>query len=319
MRTFSYFLGLAGLVAAALPAAAQDYPNRPVRIIVPYAVGSPLEIEARALGQFMEPRLKQPFIVENKPGAASAIGTEQVAKSAPDGYTLIYTGAALSTLPVLQKINFDPVKDFAPISIVTDFVSVLVTNKDTPANTLNEFLALAKSKPGKMNYASAGRGSILLSIEALKKSAGVDMLEVPYSGQGAYIPALMSNDVQLAMASAGSIKQNVDAGALKILVVLNPQRVAQLPGIPTSKELGYDRTITSSWNGLLAPAGTPKAILDKLANEVKAYVATDAVKQRAQTSIFIPVGSTPEEFKARIENDTRIWQSIAKDINLQPE
>jgi tripartite-type tricarboxylate transporter receptor subunit TctC len=317
---------LLGALAATLllsgPALAQaDWPNKPIKIIIAYGPGAGVDTEARALGKFMELKLKQPVVVENRPGGGTIIGTEAAARSAPDGYTIFFTTGSLSTMPVLYKsLPFDPVKDFEPISIVTSFASTLVTNKQVGAKNMAEFIAWAKANKGKGNYASTGKGVIMMGIEALKAEAGLDIAEVPYKGgQGDYVKALLANEVQLIMAAYSGVKQFVDQGELNVLGAISEQRFPQAPNIPTMQEQGLKTVTASSWNGILAPAGTPKAIIDKLAEVTAEYAKTPDLQERAMKTIFLPVGSTPAEFKSIIQRDVALWRTVAQAINLQPD
>lgn len=311
---------LCGLLVAALPAGAQDYPTKPIRIVVPFAAGGPIDLEARLVGRFLEARLKQSVVIDNRPGSGGVIGAEVVAKAPADGYTLLYTGGALATMKVMfSKLSFDPIRDFEPISILKTFATVLATSKHVPAKTLAEFVAYAKTKPGALNYGSLGRGPIMLSMEALKKEAGINLVEIQYPGQAQATPALLSNDIQLTVLSLDSAQQLMKSGDIVVLAALGDTRFPQVPDVPTTKELGYKTVIASLWGGLLAPAGTPKPIIDRLAAESVAFVQTPEEKQRAATSVHIPVGSTPQEFRDAINGDYRIWQGIAEAINFKPE
>jgi tripartite-type tricarboxylate transporter receptor subunit TctC len=321
-RLFAAFL-FAGLAAIAVqaPAQAQDYPSKPIKIIVAYGPGAGVDTEARALGKYLEAQMKQPVLIENRPGGGTIIGTEAAARSAPDGYTLFFTTGSLATMPVLYKsLPFDPVKDFEPISIVTSFASTLVTNKQVGAKTMAEFTAWAKANKGKVNYASTGKGVIMMGIEAYKAEAGIEITEVPYKGgQGDYVKALLANEVQLIMAAYSGVKQFVERGDLHVLGAISERRYPQAPEIATMQEQGLKTVTASSWNGILAPAGTPKAIVDKLAAAIADYVKTPELQERAQKTIFLPVGSTPAAFKAIIERDVGLWRNVARTINLQAD
>ncbi len=301
-------------------ATAQEFPNKPIKVIVPFTGGNPFELEARSFFAFAEPRLKQPGIVESRPGGGSAIGIDAVVRSPADGYTLLWTGASLSQIKFLQKnLPFDPVKDLVPVSLVGEVATLVVINKAVPAKTWAEFVAYAKANPGKLNYGSAGRSSVMLATEALKAESGINLLEVPYGGSAAYTQALLQNQVQLAMSAASSVKQHIDSGDLRALMVIGNRKVPQMPDLPTSAELGIKSLRSFAWSGVLAPAGTPKAVVDKLAAEFAAYAKTEEAQKRATATIFTLVGSTPEEFRQVIETDSKAWEAVAKAINLQPE
>lgn len=320
MRNAALAAGVAVMGLLGQAASAQPWPSKPIKVIVPFTGGNPFELEARAFFAFAEPRLKQPGIVESRPGGGSSIGIDAVARSAPDGYTLLWTGASLAQLKFLQKnLPFDPQKDLVPVSLIGEVATLVVTNKSVPAKTWAEFVAHAKANPGKLNYGSAGRSSVMLATEALKAETGINLVEVPYGGSAAYTQALLQNQVQLAMSAASSVKQHIDNGDLKALMVIGTRKVALMPDLPTSAELGIKSLRSFGWSGVLAPAGTPKAVVDRLAAEFAAYAKTDEAQQRAKRTIFTLVGSTPEEFRQTIEADAKAWEAVAKSLNLKPE
>ena len=288
---------------------------------MPYAAGAGADIEIRGFANFLQQRLGQSFVIDNRPGSGTLIGTEIVARAPNDGYTLLYTTGSLSTMPTLYKAtSFDPLKDFEFITILSSFATVLGVNKTVPVNTLPELIAYAKANPGKLNYASTSRGVIYMGIEALKREAGINLVEIPYNGgQSQYMQALLANEVQFAMASLSGVKQFVDNGEYKVLAAIAPKRHPQLPNVPTVDELGFKTVISSPWSGLLAPKGTPKAIVDKLAAEAKEYIKSDEILNRVKTQVYIPVASTPEEFRATVEREIPTWKKVAEIVGVQPE
>jgi tripartite-type tricarboxylate transporter receptor subunit TctC len=316
-------LTLAALAVAAplqAGAQAQAWPTKPVRIVIGYGPGSGADIEARFVGNYLEQTYKQAFLIEAKPGAGTIIGTDYVAKSAPDGYTLFMSTAAPTTFPALMKsIPFDLLRDFDPISNLNDTSPVLLANKDIPVKNLVEFVAYAKANQGKLNYGSAGRNSILLMVESLKLAAGIQMAEIPYNGQAAYLTALIRNDVQLVMASASAAKPLVDSGQVKVLAAFGSQRVPNMPDVSTVGEQGFPTLRGGGWYGLLAPHGTPREIVDKIAAEMPRYAATPAQKERAVKGGFTWITSTPAQFREQLTNEIKFWSDIAQKANIKPE
>jgi tripartite-type tricarboxylate transporter receptor subunit TctC len=301
---------------------AQAYPSRPVTVIFPFAAGSPAEPPIRLFAQFIEPIWKQSLILELRPGAGSQIGTQAVVKAQPDGYTLLYTGASLAQMKLLVKdLPFDPATALEPISYFLEFYTFLFTNAQTPANTIDEFVALAKANPGKFNYGSHGRGSSTsLAVEAFKRATGAPLTEIGYSGQGPYVAASLRNDVQLIPAAfGGAMKGQVDAGQLKPLLVYGARRSPQLPNVPAATDKGWNLP-SFGWFGLYAPAGTPKAIIDKVSGDVHTFAQNPDMQKRVLDSAgALLIGSTPEQFRQTIDNDTRVWAEIANAIGLQPQ
>lgn len=303
---------------AAMPAGAQSYPSKPIKIVVPYGAGAGVDIEARIVANFLGTHLKQSVFIENRPGASSLIGTEAVVRSEPDGYTLLWTTGSLATFPALyNSLKFDPLRDLEPVSLAANFGTVLGVGKKVPVANYKEFVAYAKANPGKLNYASTGPGVIYMGIEALKREAGLSMVEIPYpGGQGAYSKAMLAGEVQFVMLSLSVAKQLHDEGQLTVLMALDDKRFPQLPNVPTAAELGLKTVIASSWHGLLAPKGTPKPVLETISKGVAAYMNSADAKKRAETSVFLPVGSTPDEFRRVIEKHTQTWTEIGAALKI---
>ena len=293
---------------------AQNYPNKPVRIVVPFAPGGSSEIVARAVAQKLSEQLGQQFIVENKPGAAGNIATAEVAKSDPDGYTLILGHVGTFAVnPILfgAKLPYDANKDFAPIGLLAKVPSVFVVGAKVPANNLKEFIALAKANPGKMNYGSAGNASSgHLSFEYLKLATGIDVQHIPYKGTGPQLQDLLGGRTEAASAGAPPLMAHIKSGALKAIAVGTASRVAALPSVGTVAEQGYPGFETSQWYGLLAPAKTPSAVLAKLSEEVgKALRAAD-VKAKFDADGAGGGSGVASEFAAFIKAEQKRWEDV---------
>jgi tripartite-type tricarboxylate transporter receptor subunit TctC len=306
------------LLAAA--AQAQDYPSKPVNVILPFSAGSPAEPPMRLFAQFVEPTWKQPIVLEARPGAGSLVGIQAVARAAPDGYTLLYTGAGLSQLKIFNKdMTFDPQTALVPISYFMEFQTFLVSHPSVPGTTIEEFIAHAKANPGKVNYGAAGRSSTMLAMEAFKRETGAPLTEVQYGGQATYVTAVLRNDVQIVPASlGGGVKGHIDAGSLKPLMVFGTKRSPVFPNVPTAGDKKWNLP-SFGWFGLYAPAGTPKAIVDKIAADVIRFAAQPDAQKKTLDSGAVLVGSTPEQFKQVLDNDVKVWADIAKAAGIQPQ
>lgn len=309
-------------VVAAFPAVAQQYPARQITLVVPFPAGGQQDVEARALAQSMEPRLKQPVIVENRPGAGAAIGIGYVAKAAPDGYTVLVTGAGAALLHLVSKnLGFDPTKDIAPVSMLTDSFTLLAVPAQLNVKTWNEFVDMVRKNPGKLNYASLGVSSVMLAFEGLKSAVGnLPMSEIPYKGSADYFTAALRNDVQLFMSTYGPMRANIEAGKFVPIITVGSRKHPAFPNLPTTDELGYGKGIRSfAWTGVFVPAGTPQPIIDTLQREIAHYVTLPASKERADKAGNVLVGNTPAEFKRLYDADVAAWAAVAKSINLQPQ
>lgn len=303
------------------PTHAQQYPSRQISIVVPYPPSGQHDLVARMLAGSMEKRLRVPVVVDNRPGAGSAIGSALVAKAQPDGYTLLVTGSSVGQLHLLQaNITFDPVKDLIPVSYLVSGMTVFVTNKQTGVKTWKDFVAYANRNAGKVNYASAGRSSILIAFEALKDAARMNLSEIPYKGQGEYLPALLSNDVQLIMGTTGTFKQYIDKGDMVPLLVIGDRKEPGYPSVPTTEELGYGEAVRPFASTLLmAPGGTPRQIVDRLSAEVAFFVSQPDIIKRAADINTEMVGSTPAVARKTYDGDIAAWTKVAKSINLRPQ
>lgn len=304
------------VLVAALPAAAQDaYPSKPITIVVPYAPGGGSDFLGRILAEGLKARLNETVVVQNVPGAGSAVGSMQVAKAKPDGYTLLLTVNSTHVInPWLYKApGFDPVKDFEPITPVATAGYVLVANNDFPPNNVAELIKAAKAAPGKYLIASAGNGTLNHLIgEMLQKAAGIQLTHVPYKGAAAAVTDVIGGQVQLSVQSLPSSISFIKAGRLKVLGVVNEKRVSALPDVPTIGETikGFGST---PWYGLFAPAGTPKAIVDRLQSEAaKALDSADAREKLAGVGCE-PFKSSPQQFASLIKDGLPKWQRIVKE------
>ncbi|SHN00447.1 tripartite tricarboxylate transporter substrate binding protein [Rhizobacter sp. OV335] len=307
--------------ALAFPVRAQGaWPTKPVRIVVPFAPGGTTDILARALAPELSRVFGQQFIVDNKPGAGGNVGAEQVAKSAPDGYTLLMgtVGTHGINQSLYPKLPFDPIKDFAPVTLVAGVPNVLVMNpakaEAEKINTVADLIRYAKAHPGKLNMASSGNGtSIHLSGELFKSMTGTFMLHFPYRGSGPALLDLIGGTMDLMFDNLPSAMPQIKAGKLKALAVTSAQRSAALPDVPTIAEAGPVKGFdASSWFGLLAPAGTPAEIVNKLQQESAKALGTPALKERLLAQGAIPSGMPPAEFAAYIAAETKKWAQVVK-------
>ena len=302
--------------AFAAGVSAQAYPTKPIRIVVPFPAGGTTDVLARAAAQKLAETLGQPAVVDNRPGAGGNIGAELVAKSAPDGYTLLMgtVGTHAINPGLYPKLPYDHVKDFAPVILVAGVPNVLVINPALPVNSVPELIAYAKANPGKLNFASSGNGtSIHLSAELFKTMAGVQMTHVPYKGSAPALQDLVGGQVQLMFDNLPSSLALIKGGKLKALAVTSATRAAALPDVPTLAESGLPGFEASSWFGLLAPAGTPPLVIGKLNGEIAKWLATPEAKERLLTQGAIAAGGTPEDFARFIAAETAKWQKVVKD------
>jgi tripartite-type tricarboxylate transporter receptor subunit TctC len=306
--------------AAVGPAlAAEDYPSRSVKIIVPFGAGGPADIFARALGQQLSEALKQPFVIENKPGAGAVIGTVEVARAAPDGYTLLLmsnTHTANETL--VPKKGYVLLKDLVPIAPINAADLVMVVNPSVPAKTLAEFIALAKSKPGELNYASSGVGTPYhLAGESFKSLSGTQIVHIPHRGSGEARTSVIGGHVQMMIDSVTTMAPSIAAGQVRALAVTGKTRSGLLPDVPTAEEAGlkgYDATI---WLGLMAPAGTPKAVTDRLNAEIRKAQARPEVKASYSKQGTVPLDMSPTAFEAFIKGDIEKWAKVIETANIK--
>ncbi len=311
---FALALGLA-------PAQAQ-WPAKTVRIVVPFSPGGIADNSARTVADRLGGRLGQPVVVENRPGAAGNIGSEQVAKSAPDGYTLLlgYDGTIVVNPHVYAKLGFDVLRDFAPVTKLGDAGVIVVAHPSVPAKDLRELIALAKAKPGTFTYGSAGTGSSAhLACEMLSQLTGAGLVHVPYKGGGQAIADAVGGQIPLVCTAVAGAQQFMKTGRLKGLGLSSATRASGAPDVPTFIENGFAGFVVDSWVGLLAPAATPRAIIDRLQTETAAVLQMPEVKERYAVLGIEPVGNKPEEYAAQIRADLARWAPVVKQANIRIE
>jgi tripartite-type tricarboxylate transporter receptor subunit TctC len=314
-----FVLALCGLLFAWTPAAAQDWPTKTVRIIVPFGPGSTPDIVGRLIADHMQQKLGQPFVIENRPGASANTGTEMVAKAEPDGYTIgISLGGPLAINTLLfAKMPYDPAKDLALITMLTTQPSALVVHASLGVNSVAELVDLLRKNPGKYNYGSIGNGSLShLAMEALALKSGTTMVHVPYPGSPQAMTAVLRNDVQMACLPAISVTPHVASGQVKILAISLGRRSALMPGVPTLKESGID-VEADAWNGLIAPAKTPDAVIAKIHGAVVDALAESAIRAKLATQLMEPIPTTPAQFRAKVDADLARWSPIIKALDLR--
>jgi tripartite-type tricarboxylate transporter receptor subunit TctC len=312
-------LALVALLAAAVSSFAEDWPARTMRIIVPFGAGATPDIVARLVADRLQARLGVNVVVENKPGASGNTGTDVVAKAEADGYTIgvsIPGPLAINTL-LFSKLPYDPAKDLALITILTTQPSVLAVNAALPAKTVADLVALLKSEPGKYNFGSIGNGSLShLAVEAIALKSGTQMVHIPYGSSPQAMTALIRGDVQMAVLPAISVLPHAASGAARMLAVSSGRRSALLPDVPTLKESGID-VEAEAWNGLVAPAGTPEAVLARIHREVVEILKEPDVRAKLGAQVMEPVGNSPAEFKAQIEAEIARWTPVIKAANVK--
>jgi tripartite-type tricarboxylate transporter receptor subunit TctC len=314
-------IGACLLVTGAL-AQAQGYPDRPIRIIVPYTPAGTTDILARLVGQKMNETWGQPVIVDNRPGANGNIGTEIAARATPDGYTIIMGAAATHSInnTLYPKLTWDAVKDFAPISLVAVVPNILVVNNSLPVKNVKELVAYAKANPGKLTHGSPGNGSTShLSMELFKSLSGTQMVHVPYKGSAGVLADVMAGQISLTMDNIPVYLPQVKAGKIRALGVSSARRTPAAPEIPTVSEAGVPGLEAVSWFGLLAPAKTPKAIVGKLSAETARIVKLPDVNKRISELGAEPVGGTPQEYAAFIQSEIAKWRKVIKDAGVKLE
>jgi tripartite-type tricarboxylate transporter receptor subunit TctC len=311
-----WLCGLAGPVAAQ-----SDYPTRPVRIVVPSPPAGGTDIIARVLAQYLSKSMGQQFFVENRPGAGNMIGIESVARSAPDGYTILFTASTLALNSVLyKKVSYDPVRDFAPITIGATTANVLIVTPSLPVKSLQDLIALAKQRPGELAYGTPGIGtSPHMSMELLKSMAGIDLQHVPYRGTAPAVTDVITGQIAATFANALTARPQVEAGKVHALAVSGPKRIEALPEVPPVAEAGVPGYEAVQWYALLAPAGTPQDIITRLHREAMQALKTPEMKEKLAADGAEPVGSTPAELAALVRNELDKWTKVARAANIQPQ
>src|SRR5215471_5453787 len=322
-RVMQLLSSLAAAVAlmATITASAQTYPTRPIRFIVPFTAGTGPDILARILGEAMSKKLGQPIVIENKAGASGNIGTDLVAKAAPDGYTNLVTVTTFAMAPALYKpLPFDPINDFTPIGEVAVGSLALVVNAALKVATIPELVALAKTKPGGLNYASPGNGTPQhLAMELFKQQMGVDIVHVPYKGSAGAVSDVIANQVPMMIMPAHTALPYAAAGKLRILAVSGDKRSALTPDSPTFKEAGMQDYDIDLWYGLLAPAHTPRAIIDRLNNEIGIALGQSEIRESLLKQGLTPTTSTPEALGALIRADLARWEKLVTQAKIKAD
>jgi tripartite-type tricarboxylate transporter receptor subunit TctC len=312
--------GAAALPAVSRVARAQAYPAQPVRVVVPFAAGGPLDILARLMGQWLSERLRQPFVIENRPGAAGNIGTEAVVKAPPDGYTLLMAGTFNAiNATTYDKPNFSFIRDIAPVATISRYTFVMVVHPSMPAKTVPEFIAYAKANPGKINMASAGIGGASHVFgELFKMMTGVNIVHVPYRGQAPALADLLAGQVHVMFPSIVAPIEYIRAGRLRALAVTAATRSDALPDIPTVGEFvpGYE---ASGWSGFGSPKSTPTEVIDKLNREINTAIADLKIKAQLADLGATPLVGSPADFGRLIAEDTEKWGKVIRAANIKPE
>jgi len=308
-------------LACAAVQAQGDYPSRPVRIVVPSPPSGGTDIIGRVLAQHFSKSSGQTFFVENKAGAGNMIGIDAVARSAPDGYTLLMAPSTLALNSVLyKKVPYHPIRDFAPITLAATAPNILIVNTALPARTLAELIALARQKPGQLSYGTPGIGtSPHMSMELLKSMAGIDLQHVPYKGTVPALTDMMSGQIAAMFANALTARPQIDSGRVRALAVSGSKRLEALPGVPPVAQAGVPGYEAMQWYGLLAPAGTPAAVISRLNAEAIKALSTEEMKERLAADGAEPVGSTPSEFAALIRDELEKWTRVARAAGIEPQ
>jgi len=307
------------VLAAVHPVFAQEYPTRPVKIVVPFSPGGAVDGPMRVIAQELSKRVGEQFFVENKPGAGATIGTDVVAKSPPDGYTLLLASQTVAiSASLYRKLPFDPIEDFAPITLIGREPGVLVVNPSLPVKTLQELVAYAKERPGQLDYASSGNGSGQHLFAALLASmTGMKLNHIPYKGSAQATTDLLGGQVMISIPGTAGMVGHIKAGKLRALAVTGATRSPQLPDVPTVMESGVPGYEAYVWMGLLAPKGTPPAIIDKIQREVVAVLAAPEVKSYMATAGIEIVGSTPAEFGTFFRAEKELWAKVIRETGAK--
>jgi tripartite-type tricarboxylate transporter receptor subunit TctC len=314
-------LACTALLGLAISPAHAQYPVKPVRLMVPFVAGGNTDIIARVVTPEMSKALGQQIVIENRGGAGSTIGTEVVAKSPPDGYTLLMVSAAHVINPaMIRKLPYDSIKDFVPISVVADVPTAFAVNPHLPVKNVKEFVALAKTRPGQLNYSTAGRGTVgHLAAELLSSIAGIKMVHVAYKGTGQSITDLIAGHVQLQFSSMPAVINQARAGKLRLLAQTGEKRSAAAQDVPTMLESGIKGFVVSSGFGLLAPAGTPRPVIDRVHGALVKALTDNGVRNNLSGQGADPVGNTPEQYDAFNKAEIAKWIKVARGAGIDPE
>lgn len=322
MRTLLRTLAMAGLasLASPQPAAAQAYPAKPVRILVPFAPGGGSDFIGRFIAQRLTDAMGRQVIVENKPGAGGVLGIDQGLRAPADGYTLVLIASSYTVNPSVYKLSFDPIADATPIIQISQGPLVVVVKPALPAGSLKELIALARTKPGAIHFASSGQGSVIhLATELFASMAGIKMNHVPYKGTGPAMTDLLGGQTDVFFSSPAAAVPHVQAGKLRALAVTTARRIPALPNVPTVAEAalpGYDVTL---WHGLIGPKGLPREVVDRINAEVTKTLKLKETADLLQNDGVAPAGGTPADFQAVIRNEIQVWRKVAADANVKVE
>lgn len=320
MLGFALLLAAAPVFAAAEQFVQRDYPSKPIRMVVPYAAGGPMDFTGRSLGRKMQDVMT--LVLDNRPGAGGALGSDLVAKAAPDGYTMLHTSSSHASLPVITKsLPYDPVKDFVPITLIVNSVGFLfVTHPGVPARTVQEFIAGAKAQPGKFTYGSGGVGNVMqFAAEIFNDMAGTKISHIPYKGVGQAITDLLAGRIDTCFGPPTVLQPHVKAGKLRALGITAPNRWSELPDVPTVAEAGVKGYVFVPWYGLWFPAATPHQYVTRMRNEVAKALADTEIRRVFGEQGFVSVGSTPAEFAKTIVDEIEANKRLAAKIGLTPE
>jgi len=312
-------LALAAFAAASICNAQAPYPSRAITIVVPFTPATGADVIARLLQPKLTENLKVPVVVDNKPGASSAIGTEFVARSPADGYTLLFTATSHGTLPATKRsLPYDPVKSFTPVALAATGAMSLVLGAQVPAATMGEFIALAKKSPGALYYSSPGPGSIQnLTMELVKLDTGIDLVHVPYKGSAGAASDLVGGHVQATVASLQTMAPYVTTGRLRMVAVLSEERSPAFPNVPTMKELGHSGLVVDTWYGIFAPAGTPRDAVARLNKEVNALLQQPELRDALAKQGLTPVADRPERLGELVAQEIARWNRVVASAGLQ--
>ncbi|UPJ51059.1 tripartite tricarboxylate transporter substrate binding protein [Bradyrhizobium sp. 200] len=318
MKTARTLLAALALSLMPVAATAQDFPNKPIRLIVPFPAGGPNDIIARVVGQRMSELIKQPIVIDNRGGQGGVLGTDAVAKAAPDGYTIgIVSASSLVINPTLERAPYDVAKDFAPVTLVTTVPEMLVVASNVPAKNMSELIALAKAQPGKLNFASAGVGGLPhLAGELFKLTAGIDIVHVPYRGAAPAINDLLGQQVQMAFLDLPVLLPHIQSGMLRPIALGASQRAPTSPNVPTTAEVGMPDLLIENWYGMIAPAGTPANIVSLLNRVTNEAMSDPQVKQKLADQGLTVAGDTPEHFRGYIGAETKKWTKVIRDAGI---
>jgi tripartite-type tricarboxylate transporter receptor subunit TctC len=322
------FARLAGMIAAcaftlgAGMAVAQGYPAKTIKLVVPFPPGGSTDIFARTIGNKLSEALKQQVIIDNRPGAGGSIGADAVAKSAPDGYTLLmgHIGTLAVNPAIYPRLPYDPQKDFAPVTLVATVPNILVVSPSLPVNSVAELVAYAKANPGKLSYGSGGNGSAAhIAVELFKQKTGTDIVHIPYKGTAPSVTDVIGGQIAMTMTGAPPLMQFVTSGRLKALGVSSTRRVEALPNVPTIAEAGVKDFEATQWYGIVAPAGTPREIVMRLNQEIHAILKTPEMRERIQSEGAVAAPTTPEEFAVLIKSEGARWGAVVKAAGVKAQ